>query len=229
MSMKTTRVAITGAFGVLGKQMVRAALQSGAQVAAIDFAPATEPDNNNLLHVGCVDLTDAKQAQSALTKASDYFGGIDALVNIAGGFCWETIADGSIDNWDKMFSINLRTAVNACQAAIPILTKQNSSSIVNIGANSAVFAGTGMGPYAASKAGVAKLTESLASEFKAKGLRVNAVLPSIIDTPANRKDMPDADFSSWVTPEELSNVINFLISPLASGVTGALIPVVGRV
>ena len=127
-----------------------------------------------------------------------------------------------------MFRVNLMTAANASRAAIPYLAAGDGGAIVNIGAGAALKSGAGMGAYAASKSGVHRLTESLAEELKGQ-VTVNAVLPSTIDTPANRKDMPDADFSTWVTAEEIANVILFLVSDKARGVTGALIPVNGRV
>jgi NAD(P)-dependent dehydrogenase (short-subunit alcohol dehydrogenase family) len=127
-----------------------------------------------------------------------------------------------------MHALNVLTALNASHAALPHLAASKAGRIVNIGAMGALQAGSGMGPYAASKAGVHRLTEALANEWKGK-VTVNAVLPSIIDTKANRADMPNADFSKWVTAQELAEVILFLVSDAASGVTGALIPVSGRV
>jgi NAD(P)-dependent dehydrogenase (short-subunit alcohol dehydrogenase family) len=120
------------------------------------------------------------------------------------------------------------TARNASHAALPHLSRSGSGRIVNVGAMGALQAGSGMGPYAASKAGVHRLTEALASEWKGK-VTVNAVLPSTIDTAANRASMPKADFAKWVAPSELAEVILFLASDAASAVTGALIPVNGRV
>jgi NAD(P)-dependent dehydrogenase (short-subunit alcohol dehydrogenase family) len=127
-----------------------------------------------------------------------------------------------------MYALNLMTAVNASRAAIPHLARSAAGRIVNIGAMGALQASSGMGAYAASKAGVHRLTEVLAAEWKGK-ITVNAVLPSTIDTAANRASMPNADFAKWVTPEELADVILFLASDAASGITGALIPVAGRV
>ena len=147
--------------------------------------------------------------------------------NIAGGFAWEKVQDGSTDTWDRMYQMNVRTAVAASQAALAHLP--DGGRIVNIGANGAVKAGAGMGAYAASKAGVMRFTEALAEELKGRGITVNALLPSIIDTPANRADMPDADFSAWVQPAQLADAIVFLLSDKASAITGALVPVVGRV
>ena len=154
------------------------------------------------------------------------FGRLDGLANIAGGFVWQTVADAGPEVWEAMWTINLTTAVNACRAALPLLAA-SGGAIVNIGAAAAIKAGAGFAPYAASKAAVARLTESLAEEWKGK-VRINALLPTIIDTPANRRDMPKADFTAWVAPTEIAAAIEFLLSPGASGITGALIPIAGR-
>jgi NAD(P)-dependent dehydrogenase (short-subunit alcohol dehydrogenase family) len=128
-----------------------------------------------------------------------------------------------------MFAVNVKTALFASRAAIPFLKQSGQGRIINIGANAALKAGAGMGAYAASKSGVHRLTESLAEELKADGITVNAVLPSIIDTPANRADMPKADFATWVSPRALAEVILFLASDAGAPITGALLPVTGRV
>ena len=229
MDLTSKRIVITGAFGALGSQVADMALAAGAKVAAVDYAPAEgRPEKDNLLQLGGVDLTSAESAQKAFAAVNKEFGGIDGLVNIAGGFAWETFAGSTIDTWDKMYNINVRTAVLACQSALPFMGGESDASIVNISAFSSLRSEMGVAAYTASKAGVAKLTESLADEFKGK-IRVNAVLPTILDTAINRRDMPEADFSTWVAPTELGQVILFLLSPLASAVTGALLPVRGRV
>ena len=151
-----------------------------------------------------------------------------ALINIAGGFAFEAIAEGDPKTWQRMYALNVLTALNASQSAIPHLEASGAGRIVNIGAMGALQAGAGMGAYAASKAGVHRLTEALAAEWKGR-ITVNAVLPSTIDTPANRASMPKADFKKWVTAEELAEVILFLVSDAASAITGALLPVSGRV
>jgi len=156
------------------------------------------------------------------------FGGVDVLVNIAGGFTWETIETGSIATWERMFAMNLKTALHACQAVLPHLIAKGAGRIVNIGAAGASKAGAGMGAYAASKSGVLRLTEALSEETKDRGLTVNAILPGIIDTPTNRKDMPDADHARWVAPEAIADVVSFLLSDAARAVTGVGIPVMGR-
>ncbi|KFN46454.1 SDR family oxidoreductase [Arenimonas metalli] len=229
MSLKGKTIAVTGAFGILGTAVVQSLLAQGAAVAAIDRAEAPR-DPASLgaasLHGG-VNLGDAGAAQAAFDAIAKSHGGLHGLVNIAGGFRWEKVAGASLEGWDAMYEMNLRTAVAACQAALPHLP--DGGRIVNIGANGALKAGAGMGAYAASKAGVMRLTEALAEELKDRGITVNALLPSIIDTPANRKDMPDADFARWVTPAQLAATIAFLLSDDAGAITGALIPVVGRV
>jgi NAD(P)-dependent dehydrogenase (short-subunit alcohol dehydrogenase family) len=221
-------IVITGALGALGRVVADVAIARGARVAGIDHAASQAAATAGRIEFGGVDLSDGAQARKAIDAAAAHFGGLDALVNIAGGFIYETVAEGDIKSWQRMHALNLLTALNASQAALPHLAKSPAARIVNIGAMGALQAGAGMGPYAASKAGVHRLTEALAAEHKGK-ITVNAVLPSTIDTPANRADMPKSDFSKWVTPLELAEVILFLVSDAASAVTGALIPVAGRV
>ena len=232
MSEVKKRVVITGAVGALGAGVARAFASAGAHLALIDRAA----DSKDLLETlegqhffkGGVDLADPTQAQAAMDAASANLGGIDVLVNIAGGFRWETLAAGKLETWDFLYTINLKTAVCACKAALPHLPAQQGR-IINVGAASTAKAGMGMGAYTASKAGVAKLTEALAEELKDQGITVNAVLPSIIDTPANRAEMPKADFTRWVTTAALADIILFLASDAARAITGASIPVLGRV
>jgi len=224
--------AITGASGVLGAAVAKAAAAQGARVALIDHAKhadALEACGPEAIMLGGVDLTDAVAAGAAIDAVADRFGGLDALINVAGGFKWETLENSLMQGWHRLFLMNVQTAANTSRAAIPHLKRSLAGRIVNIGANAALKASAGMGPYAASKAGVHALTESLAEELKADGVTVNAVLPSIIDTPTNRADMPKADFGAWVSPDDLAAVILFLASPDACAVTCALIPVTGRV
>jgi NAD(P)-dependent dehydrogenase (short-subunit alcohol dehydrogenase family) len=221
-------IVITGALGALGRVVVDTAIARGARVAGIDHAASQAATAPERIELGGVDLSDSAQAKKAIDAAAAHFGRLDALVNIAGGFTYETVAGGDIKSWQRMHALNLLTALNASQAALPHLAKSPAARIVNIGAMGALQAGAGMGPYAASKAGVHRLTEALAAEHKGK-ITVNAVLPSTIDTAANRASMPKSDFSKWVSPQELAEVILFLVSDAASAVTGALIPVAGRV
>jgi len=225
-------VAITGGFGQLGVAVVQGALAAGAKVAALDRAPAPAAASNlgDALVLGGLDLAEPDGAARALDEVASRFGGLDALVNIAGTFRWEELEQGSVDTWDLLYRVNLRSAVSTSRAALPHLVKRGGGRIVNIGAGAAAAkAAAGMGAYTASKAGVAKLTEALAAEVKDRGITVNAILPSTIDTPANRTDMPKADFSRWVAPKSIADTIVFLLSDAARDITGALIPVSGRV
>ena len=189
-------VVITGASGALGKVVAeisagagrphcrrgscglpnRSRRQSGSSLAASIFPTPT-------------------LAKKAIDAVAAHFGRLDALINIAGGFAFETVAEGDPKTWQRMFALNVLTALNASRSAIPHLVASGAGRIVNVGAMGALQAGSGMGAYAASKAGVHRLTEALAAEWKGK-ITVNAVLPSTIDTPANRASMPKADFAN---------------------------------
>lgn len=219
-------IAITGGHGVLGRAVVEAALTEGLKVAVIDHA--THPAPEGVLEVGGVDLTDPAQAERAVAAVVDRFGRLDALLNIAGGFVWQTVDDAE-PAWDRMHALNVTTALNASRAALSHLKGSPEGRIVNVGSAAALKAGAGMGAYGAAKAGVHALTQALAEELKDTSVTVNAVLPSIIDTPANRQDMPNADPAQWVAPTDLAAVILFLASPASRAMTGALVPVTGRV
>ncbi len=221
-------VVVTGALGALGRVVAETALARGARVAGIDHAASQIPATASRFELGGVDLSDAAQAKTAIDAVAAHFGRLDALINIAGGFAFEAVAEGDPKTWQRMYALNVLTALNASRSAIPYLSGSGAGRIVNVGAMGALQAGAGMGAYAASKSGVHRLTEALAAEWKGR-ITVNAVLPSTIDTPANRAGMPKADFAKWVTPGELAEVILFLTSEAASAVTGALIPVSGRV
>jgi NAD(P)-dependent dehydrogenase (short-subunit alcohol dehydrogenase family) len=215
-------VIVTGGFGTLGRAVADAFTAAGDKVARIDFVPSAQV-GQSALDIGNVDIADPAVAETVVRQVSDALGAPSVLVNIAGGFVWEPLAGGGAPTWERMFRMNALTAASMAKAAAPVLTGQ--ASIINIGANAAQKAAAGMGGYTASKAAVHKLTESLAEELKGKDITVNAVLPSIIDTPVNRADMPDADPREWIRPEALAEVILFLASPAARTITGALIPV----
>ena len=233
MSNPQKSVVITGGFGTLGLAVGRAFSALGARTALIDRAPVPEQLRSEFpaphMLCGSVDLSQAAGTQQAMNAVAEQLGAIDVLVNVAGGFRWETVLEGSPETWDFMYSLNLKTALNTCKAALPHLLARPFARIINIGSGAAVKAGAGMGAYAASKAGVAKLTEALSEELKDRFITVNAVLPSIIDTPANRADMPNADFSRWVKPQAVADLIVFLGSDAATAITGASIPIQGRV
>lgn len=222
MALAGKVIVVTGALGVLGAAVAAAAEGAGARVARLDIARAVAPGDP--IFDG-VDLTDEAATRAAMDEIAARCGRIDGLANIAGGFIWQTITDGPVAMWDQMFRINVLTALTASRAALGHLGRSGPAAIVNVGAGAAGRAGAGMGAYAAAKSGVLRLTESLAEELTGAGVRVNAVLPSIIDTPANRRDMPKADFSTWVTPEDIAEVVVFLLSDQASAINGAAVPV----
>jgi NAD(P)-dependent dehydrogenase (short-subunit alcohol dehydrogenase family) len=219
-------IAVTGGHGVLGRAVVEAALADGLKVALIDQARAETPAG--AFEVGGVDLTDPASARATVDQVVARFGRLDALLNICGGFVWQTVDDDQ-PAWERMFALNVKTALNTSRAALPHLKASPEGRIVNVGANGALKAAAGMGAYAAAKSGVHRLTESLAEELKATSVTVNAVLPSILDTAQNRAGMPDADPGTWVRPADLARVMLFLASPDSRAITGALIPVTGRV
>jgi NAD(P)-dependent dehydrogenase (short-subunit alcohol dehydrogenase family) len=228
-----TVVVITGAFGALGSAVARAFGQTGARLALIDLAqPSTdlqqEFGGTGHMVLGGADLADVDATRKAMAAIAMRCGGIDVLVNVAGGFRWEKVEDGDIDTWDSLYTMNLRSAVVATKSALPAMLERGGGRIINIGAGAAGRAGPGMGAYAASKAGVQRFTEALAEELKDRNITVNAILPGIIDTPRNRLDMPKADFARWVSTEAIARVIVFLASADAAPITGAAIPVFGR-
>lgn len=224
-------VVVTGGFGVLGRALAAVLADRGARLALLDRAsvPADLAAQEHRLLLGGVDVGDAAAADAAFARVVQRYGRVDALVNVAGGFAWETVADGSLATWDRLYGMNLRSAVAASKAALPHLSTDGRGRVVNVGAVAALKSAAGMGAYAASKAGVMRFTEALAEELKERDITVNAVMPSIIDTPANRSEMPTAAFDRWVDPEALGRVIGFLLSDDAAPITGACLPVTGRV
>jgi NAD(P)-dependent dehydrogenase (short-subunit alcohol dehydrogenase family) len=213
------RVLVTGGFGTLGNAVAQAFEAAGAAVAVIDLAPA--PAGAGAAHIGGVDLTDEAAARRAFDQAKAALGGADVLANVAGGFTWEKL-DGDPTAWRRMFDMNVTSCLNMCRAAVAGLS--DGGAIVNVGAAASEHAAAGMGPYAASKAAVARLTEALAAELGGR-IRVNAVMPLTMDTPANRRDMPNVDPRTWTTPGAVADAIVFLASPQSRAINGALVPV----
>lgn len=221
--MSARTIIVTGAFGHLGSVVADHFETLGDTVARIDFAAV--PDGAPAHCIGGVDIADHDAAKSAFKQVCEQTGQPSVLVNIAGGFIWETLNDGGPETWERMFRMNTLTAATMCKVALPTLSRQSGAAIINIGATAAAKADAGMGAYTGSKAAAAKLTESLAAELCDTDVTVNAVLPTIIDTPTNRADMPDADCSDWVQAEDIARVITYLASGNARCITGASIPV----
>ncbi|RYY80828.1 MAG: SDR family oxidoreductase, partial [Comamonadaceae bacterium] len=175
-----------------------------------------------------VDLLDAGEVDQAVTRVASQLGRIDVLCNLAGGFTMGTPVHATGDaDWQRMQDLNVRTLLNTTRAVAPGMLQRGRGKIVNVGANAALRGAAQMGAYIAAKAEVLRLTETMSAELREQGINVNCVLPSIIDTPQNRADMPDADPKRWVAPAQLAAVIAFLASDAADAVHGACIPVTG--
>ncbi len=234
--MLSDKVAIiTGASGALGRETVRVFLDDGAHVAACDVVEMSldAMDLGPGVRHRCMpvryDVTAEQGAADLAAHALRQFGRIDVLVNIVGG--WKggvPLHETPVEEWDAMLTLNLKSAFLCCRAALPHMLARKSGRIINISSRTAVVPAARQAAYNAAKAGVIALTQTLAEEVKPSGVTVNCVLPSILDTDANRKAFPKADYEKWVKPADLARVLAFLASDAASQVTGAAIPVYGR-
>ena len=217
--LRHKRVIITGANGTLGKAVVAKAQSYGACVIGFDISFEKSDKSNRQ-----VNLLSSEDVQKEVNSCGD----IDALLNIAGGFTMGALVhQTNLKEWDDMQAMNVTTLRNMLAAVVPIMLSKKAGSIVNVGALSAERGQESMSAYIASKSNVMRITESLSEEVQREGINVNAVLPSIIDTPANREAMPEMDFRDWVTPASIAEVMCFLISDRAKAINGALIPLSG--
>ena len=231
-SNKTRTVLITGAAGHLGRATAQAFAAQGAQLALLDrrLAPLQQAFGNDTPArlLIAADLLDQAQVDAAVTQAVKSFGTIDVLCNLAGGFAMgEAVHETSERTWDALFDLNARTVLHMCRAVVPRMLEAGGGKIVNVGAAAAQRGSPRMGAYAASKAAVIRLTESMAAELREHRINVNCVLPTIVDTADNRTAMPEADPARWVAPADLAAVIVFLASDQARAVHGAALPVAG--
>jgi len=234
MSASERVVVITGAAGNLGRAVARAFAASGDKLVLVDrrldALAASFGEAGDTKLYAAANLLDAGEAASLANAAVERFGRIDALCNIAGGFrMGEPVHATSDENWDFLMDLNARTVLHMARAVVPHMLARGSGKIVNVAAFAAQKGAANMGAYTASKALVIRLTEAMAAELRAKGINVNCVMPTIIDTPENRKSMPDADPKQWVAPEDLASVIEFLASARSRAIHGAAIPVTGLV
>ncbi|WP_136590597.1 SDR family oxidoreductase [Salinigranum halophilum] len=221
-------VLVTGAGGALGGGVVEAFTAGGATVAAADLLEPDEVDLPDGVTYYQGDFTDEEAVADTVEHVVDAHGGIDALVNVAGTWRGGSPVDETdVELFDFLFDVNLKTMFLASKHALSHLRESDGGAIVSVSARSSLEGGTGDSVYRATKAGVRLITESIAEENRGE-VRANAIMPSVIDTPANREMMPDADHDSWPTPAEIAEVICFLCSD-ASGVTsGAAVPVYGE-
>jgi NAD(P)-dependent dehydrogenase (short-subunit alcohol dehydrogenase family) len=228
-------VIVTGSTGNLGGAVARAFMEAGAKLVLVDRSVGKLPElfpelansPDHFLAEG-VDLTNAPDVQRMADQAAERFGRIDALVNTAGGYRGgKPLHETSLETWDFLLNLNARTILIACQAVIPQMLRQGSGKIVNISARAALSGAANQGPYSASKIASVRLTEAMAAELRNSGINVNCILPGTIDTPQNRAERAGADFSRWVPPEAIADVILFLASPAARAIHGASVPVYG--
>jgi NAD(P)-dependent dehydrogenase (short-subunit alcohol dehydrogenase family) len=230
------RVAVvTGASGAIGGVMARRLYEAGASLALVDRSierlpalwPESDSDARRLSFHAC-DLADTAAVARCMEEIVQRFGRIDHLFNIAGTYRGgESVEEASDETWKLLWEANFLSALNCCRAATPGMRRSDSGSIVNVGSRASLAGGAGAAAYSVAKTAVVRLTESLAAELKRDGVRVNAVLPETLDTPANRNAMPDADPRAWVDPQALADAMLFLASPLARAVTGVALPVFG--
>lgn len=237
MLLKDKVVLITGAAGELGHATAQRFAQEGAKLVLVDNRPDRLAEvgeglrkEHGALLIGNVDVTNPRSVGKLIEMVIGELGQIDALLNIVGGYrapgpVWET----SPETFDFLMNLNAKSVFLMAGAVAPHMIEQGAGKIVNIAASTGLKAKAGNGAYAASKAAVIRLTESLSAELKDRGVNVNCVLPSVIDTPANREMMPNADHEKWVKPEEMAEVLLFLVSDASRAIHGAAIPVYGRV
>lgn len=229
-------IIITGATGNLGRAVAERVQAEGGRLVLVDRArdrlqkdwSGLKDSDRHWLAQG-VDMTDPGAVNAMAAGAYQRFGRLDGLVNTVGGFRGgKPVHETALEEWDFLYDINVRTALNACRAVIPYMLKAQSGRIINIASRNAFQGSPNYAAYSAAKTAVLRLSESLAGELKTQGITVNCVVPGTIDTPQNRRDMPTADFSRWVPPAELAGVIAFLLSDAARSITGAAVPVYGR-
>ena len=235
MSLEGKVVIVTGAGGNLGAATLAVLSRGGARIVAADLrddavqhslAATGEPARH--LGVAGIDLTEEASCAVLVAHVLERFGRIDGLATTVGGFAAAPLAQTDTELLLRMLRINAVTTLNIMRAVVPPMRAAGTGSLVMVGAAAALHAGAGIAAYAAGKSAALRIVESFADELRAEGVRVNAVLPGTIDTPQNRLAMPDADHGAWVTPAQIAEVIAFLLSDAASGLTGALIPVTGR-
>ncbi len=228
-------VLVAGGTGGLGKAVSLGFIEAGAHVIVtyqneVEFRALKElvgPDQSSLSGHQ-VDVTDESAVADLANRVLQQHGAMSVLVNTVGGYAGGVkLWDLETSVFDRMLKLNLRSGYVLARAVMPIMLKAGHGSIVNVSAKAAFDHGAGAAAYAASKAGALALMDSIAADAKGTGVRVNSILPSVIDTPANRQAMPNADFATWPKPEDIAHVILFLSSDFAKSIHGAAIPVYG--
>lgn len=226
-------IVVTGAAGNLGQAVAEGFLKAGGLVCGLDHRQGRLGDlfsqvQGNFRAYEGIDLTDREAVLAVGEKIQQDVGQVDVLVCTVGGFTMsERVDQITAETWQKMMNINAISLLNSSAAFIPNMIAERHGKVVTIGSGASLKGSAKMGAYAAAKAAVLRLTESMSAELKSANIQVNCVLPGTIDSPQNRKAMPDADFSKWVTPEQVAQAILFLSSPEADAITGEALPVFG--
>ncbi len=225
---------MTGAAGTLAGEAARHFSAAGANLALVDIdsdlLDGVLANLNTASSSMCLraDLTDEESVTGMVGAVMDRFGAIDVLANIAGGFTMgPRVHETDIADWDFMLDLNAKSVFLTCRAVIPHMLTPRGGKVINIAARVANEGKSRMAPYSVSKSAVARLTESLAADYRHDNINVNCIMPGTIDTPTNRREMPDADYSKWVAPAALAEVILFLASDAARAIHGASVPVFG--
>ncbi len=235
-TLKNQVAIITGAVGNLGVATARAFQQAGAKTVLVDRSPdrvrdvfkdiADSPDH---LLAGGVDLSDPASLGKLIEQTLSKFGRVDVLINTVGGYRGgKPVHEADLADWDFLFNINVRTTLLCCRAVVPQMLKQQRGKIINVASRDGLSGSAGYAAYSASKSAVLRLTESLSNELKASNINVNCIMPGTIDTPQNRTAVPNGDFSKWVEPAAIADVLVFLASDAARAITGAAVPVYGK-
>ncbi len=232
MIFDSQTVLVTGAAGNLGRAVAEAFFERGANLVLFgrreEELTEVYGSANERRMLAPANVLDQADVDAAVASAIERFERIDVLCNIAGGFRMGTPVHETPDEvWQSMLDVNARSVITMARAVVPRMLAAGSGKIVNVAAMAALIGKAGMGAYAASKSATIRLTETMAAELRDKGINVNCVMPSIIDTPQNRAAMPDADPQRWVAPAALAEVILFLASDAARAIHGAAVPVVG--
>ncbi len=222
MRLQNKIVLITGGSGALGQVVVPACVDAGARVIVVDrHSPASEDHGVQVMTADITNEADIRRLVEAITEQA---GRIDALINLVGGFAMGHVVETDLSLWQRMLTMNVTAAFMLSKAVLPHMLQQRTGRIVHVAARAAVEPFPGAAAYVVSKAGLAALIRALALELAGSGVTINGLLPTTIDTPANRKSMPDADPSKRVNPRSIADMLSFLVSDEASQTNGALIP-----
>jgi NAD(P)-dependent dehydrogenase (short-subunit alcohol dehydrogenase family) len=230
MTLSNECIIVTGAGGHLGSVVARTLAQNGAQVVCADRSDANLEaiakglDPARILMLGGRDLTDKANVDAVVAAAVARFGRVTGLVNTVGGFATGKVVEDALEQWDLMMLLNAKIALITSAAVLPSLMNAGYGRIVHIAAQPGIKATSGQAAYAASKAAVIRLVETIAAEHRSHRITANCILPGTIDTPVNRAAMPNAKPDIWIPPQAIADLIAFLVSPAGAVVTGAAIP-----